>query len=205
MYTASTLSHLFDGSPWRRLFRSLDQASIYLLIVGTYTAFGFSYLRTGVWLPLSGVMWIVALYGCAAKVASINRPEAVRVWSYLLLAWMPFVVARWLLQSVLAMAFWCMFGGGVCYTAGTLFLAGDQRHRYFHAIGTCSCSRPTLPLCNHLLVRGVVTDQGFGGHRQEEWKDLQCGRRPLVRLAAGVTDGVNCATSSKQSTWDSSA
>ena len=134
MYAASTLSHIFHGSRLRRLFRTLDQASIYLLIAATYTPFGLSYLRTSEWLPFLGLMWLVALYGCVSKIVLIGRPEAVRVWSYLLLGWMPIVVAPWMVEVVPTAAMWWMFAGGVCYTVGTLFLAGDTRYRYFHAV-----------------------------------------------------------------------
>jgi hemolysin III len=133
MYAASTLSHCFSESRHRRLTRSLDQASIYLLIVGTYTAFGLSYLRTEAWLLMLGVMWIVALYLCVSKVVLMRRVEKVRVWSYLFLAWPAIAASPWMLELVPAAAFWSMFAGGVCYTAGTLFLAHDDRHRYFHA------------------------------------------------------------------------
>jgi hemolysin III len=134
MYAASTWSHSASQSRLRRLTRSLDQASIYLLIAGTYTAFGLTYMRTPVWLSLLGLMWIVALWLCISKIVLRRRVEDVRVWSYLFLAWPAIVVAPWMLELVPAAAFWWMFVGGLCYTAGTLFLAHDDRHPYFHAI-----------------------------------------------------------------------
>ena len=134
MYTASTLSHSLSRTRLRRLSRSLDQGSIYLLIAGTYTPFALSYLRTGWCLPFFGLMWIVALWGCVSKILFSHRVEAVAVWDYLLLAWVPIVASYWLLEWVPAVAFWWMLTGGLYYTVGTVFLAYDDRHPYFHAI-----------------------------------------------------------------------
>jgi hemolysin III len=134
MYAASTLSHLCKGPRLRRLFRCLDQAFIYLLIAGTYTPIGLGYLRTNAGLLFLGLMWLAALWGCISKIMLIYRPEVVRVWSYLLLGWMPIIIAPWMVGVVPATALWWMLAGGMCYTVGTLFLAGDVRYRHFHAV-----------------------------------------------------------------------
>ena len=39
VYASSTLSHAIQEARWKHLFRILDQATIYLLIAGTYTPF----------------------------------------------------------------------------------------------------------------------------------------------------------------------
>jgi hemolysin III len=134
MYLASTLSHSFSQARPRRLLRSLDQASIYLLIVATYTPFSLTYLRAGWWLPIFGLMWVVALWGCVAKVAFAHRIETATPWSYLLLAWSPLLAGRWLLEVVPAAALGWMFAGGLFYTFGTFFLGRDEERPYFHAI-----------------------------------------------------------------------
>src|ERR1700676_5053173 len=60
---ASTLSHVFRAPEPRRFFRIVDQACIYLLIAGTYTPFGLTYLRGDWWWLLLAAMWLVALLG----------------------------------------------------------------------------------------------------------------------------------------------
>jgi len=49
LYGASTLSHAFRDRGLRRMFRTLDQACIYLLIAGSMTPFALVFLRQGRW------------------------------------------------------------------------------------------------------------------------------------------------------------
>ena len=134
VYAMSTLSHSCRSMRWKILVRRLDQGFIYLLIAATYTPFSLAYLRDGVWWVLLGAMWVVALFGFVAKVFFAHRVEAVSIASYVVLGWMPIIAAPALVQTVPMGAFWCMLLGGVCYTAGTLFLMNDHRVRHFHAI-----------------------------------------------------------------------
>lgn len=134
VYAMSTLSHSATSPRWKSLFRRLDQGFIYVLIVATYTPFSLAYLHDVRWWLLLGAMWLVAILGFAAKVFFAHRVEAVSLASYILLGWMPVLAAPALLQWVPAGALWSMLGGGICYTAGTLFLVYDERVRHFHAL-----------------------------------------------------------------------
>ena len=133
MYAMSTLSHISTSPKWKSLFRQLDQAFIYLLIVATYTPFSLAYLHGGLWLMLLGAMWLVALVGFAAKVFFAHRVEAVSITSYVLLGWMPIIAVPALWHSAPTGAIVSMIAGGLCYTIGTLFLVYDERVRHFHA------------------------------------------------------------------------
>jgi hemolysin III len=135
VYTFSTLSH----SPFKpdliRLFERLDQGSIYLLIVGTYTPFALVYLRTGGWwLLLLVMMWALALSGCFCKIFYPHRINGVAVWTYLFLGWMPVIAAKPSIEFVPAAALWWVLIGGLCYTFGTAFLVCDNKRFRFHAI-----------------------------------------------------------------------
>ena len=134
VYAASTLSHTPLRPRLRHLFRSLDQGSIYLLIAGTCMPFALTYLRTGWWFLFFGLMWTVALCGFVSKILFSHRVEAVAIWCYVLLGWMPVATARSLMEVVPAAALWWMLIGGLCYTCGTLFLVHDNRHPLFHAV-----------------------------------------------------------------------
>ena len=149
VYAMSTLSHSSRSLKWKSLFRQLDQAFIYLLIVATYTPFSLAYLRGGFWWVLLGAMWIVALLGFGAKVFFAHRVEAVSVASYVLLGWMPITAVPELWRSAPHGALGAMIAGGLCYMIGTLFLVYDERVRHFHAAW-------------HLLVIAGSTCHFFG-------------------------------------------
>ncbi len=134
VYGASTLSHSFSRPKWRHFFRTLDQAFIYLLIVGTYTPFSLAYLRTTGWLLFLGLMWSIALVGFLSKILFSHRVDAVAVWIYLLLGWMPAIPALTTIGMVPAGALGWILAGGLCYTAGTVFLVYDKKWFHFHAV-----------------------------------------------------------------------
>ncbi|MHB1035003.1 MAG: PAQR family membrane homeostasis protein TrhA [Pirellulales bacterium] len=134
VYAASTLSHTPLRPRLKHLFRTLDQGSIYLLIVGTCMPFALTYLRTDWWFLFFGSMWTVALCGFVSKTLFSHRVDAVATWSYLLLGWMPIATVPSLIDVVPAAALWWMLIGGLCYTFGTLFLVHDNRHPLFHPV-----------------------------------------------------------------------
>ena len=134
VYTASTLSHAVMRPDWRRACRILDQGCIYLLIVGTYTPFALEYLRFGWWWLFLLLMWTGALVGFLSKLLFFHRIDAVTIWSYLLLGWLPIVPAWVYLDLVPSGALAWILVGGLCYTAGTVFLVLDHRRFHFHAI-----------------------------------------------------------------------
>jgi hemolysin III len=83
---------------------------------------------------LLGAIWAVALWGFLSKVAFGHRVDAVSIWSYVLLGWMPIVAAPSIMPHMPMAAFWGMLLGGVCYSLGTVFLICDRKVPHFHAV-----------------------------------------------------------------------
>jgi hemolysin III len=134
VYAASTLSHSSTNVRWKEFFRRLDQGFIYLLIVGTYTPFGLAYWRTTAGWLLLGALWAVAVLGFFSKIVLGHRVHSISMWSYITLGWLPVLAVPSLVHSVpLVIGGW-MLVGGLCYTAGTLFLVFDAHVRHFHAV-----------------------------------------------------------------------
>jgi len=134
VYAASTLSHAVARPAWRRAFRILDQACIYLLIAGTYTPFALEFVRFGWWRLYFALLWTAALIGFLSKLLFRHRIDTVTIWSYLLLGWLPIIPAVAYLALVPAGALVLIVLGGLSYTAGTAFLVHDHRSFYFHGI-----------------------------------------------------------------------
>jgi len=134
VYGMSTLSHSANTPEWRSFFRALDQGCIYFLIAATYTPFSLAYLRTTPWWLLLGAIWAVALWGFLSKVFFAHRVDAVSIWPYIVLGWMPTISVPALAGIVPMAAFWWMLVGGLCYTLGAIFLRYDYKVRHFHAI-----------------------------------------------------------------------
>ena len=133
VYAMSTASHSATAPRWRALFRQLDQAFIFLLIVGSYTPYSVAYLHGTLWTLLLVVMWCFALAGFASKALFAHRIENGSVLPYLILGWMTIIALPTIWGMVPPAEFALIIGGGVCYMIGTFFLLNDLRVRHFHA------------------------------------------------------------------------
>ncbi len=133
LYAASTLSHTFHDLAWRRFFRTVDQACIYLLIAGSFTPFAVVFLGHGWWPALIVAMWVLAFFGVALVLHMRNLTPVAKV-TYGILGWLPVVSLKVLFGTAPFEVLAWILGGGVFYSAGTLFLRFDQHVRYFHAL-----------------------------------------------------------------------
>jgi len=134
VYAASTLSHLYFPERPNRLFRSLDQGFIYLLIVGTFTPFALTYLRTPFWLCFYGVTLAIAFAGFLSKTVFAHRVEDSPPWLYVALGWAEGIAIIPLLKLIPTEGLCWIVAGGLCYTIGVVFLVLDIRRYHFHAI-----------------------------------------------------------------------
>ena len=134
VYAFSALSHYFRDPKRLALFRQLDQAAIYLLIVASYSPFSIVHLDGWWWHSVLGGMWLLALIGFASKLFFAHRVESVSIWLYLLLGWIPFFSGMPFVGLVPAPTVGMILLGGLFYSGGTWFLFNDQRAWYFHSI-----------------------------------------------------------------------
>jgi len=134
VYAASTLSHLYFPEGPNRLFRSLDQGFIYLLIVGTFTPFALTFLRTPFWLAFYGITLAIAIAGFLSKTVFAHQVEDSSPWLYVALGWAEGIAVVSLLKLIPTAALCWVVAGGLCYTIGVVFLVLDIRRYHFHAI-----------------------------------------------------------------------
>ena len=133
VYASSTLSHLFYDLEWRRFFRTLDQACIFLLIAGTCTPLSVTYLNHGIWPWLLGSMWFLAACGVARviQVRDLSRSDKSL---YGLMGFLPIIGLGEMSRSSPAVLVYWIIAGGACYSIGTVFLMLSARVRFSHAI-----------------------------------------------------------------------
>ena len=90
VYGSSTFSHAFHDLEWRRWYRMLDQASIFLMIAGSYTPIGVTVLGHDGWWLLLVAMWVFALLG-VVRVLQVGDLTAGAKFTYGILGWLPVV------------------------------------------------------------------------------------------------------------------
>jgi hemolysin III len=157
LYAVSTLSHTFHDLKRRRLFRTLDQACIYLLIAGSFTPIAVIFLGRGWWWLILISMWGLAIAGVLLVLRRRDLSDAAKI-TYGVLGWLP-AVSLWELyqRAPFGMLVW-LVAGGFFYTAGTVFLRLDQKVRYLHALWHAFVIAGSI--CHYVAVLVYVA----GGH-----------------------------------------
>jgi len=149
VFTMSALSHRVRQPRVKHLFRTLDQAAIYLYTAGSFTPFFIRYLVPAGWGWTIPVMWGIAILGAWDKLRG-DRVNSISLWMYVGLGWFPIVAAKPLMESLPRGCLFLVIAAGACYMLGLAFLLRDERRQYFHAVW-------------HLLVvtAGVLTYAGI--------------------------------------------
>lgn len=133
LYSASAIYHSLRGRA-KHWAQKLDHLSIYLLIAGSYTPFCLVSLRQ-TWGPsLLALVWGLALVG---SVQELLRTRPGRAWSmviYLVMGWVVLVASWPLLEALGVGGFLWVASGGVLYTLGIFFYAGEARLAHAHGI-----------------------------------------------------------------------
>lgn len=133
VFSMSALSHLIETPRLRLLFRALDQASIFLLTAGSFTPLFVRFLIADGTVWLLPVLWGTALL-CAWDKLRGNRVNTVSIVPYVALGWLPIFAAKPLLTAMPSGCLLLAAVAAACYMVGILFLIGDRRYRYFHAV-----------------------------------------------------------------------
>jgi hemolysin III len=133
MYLASTIYHSIHSPSLKRFFKTLDHASIYLLIAGSYTPFCLVTIRGGWGWTLFGIVWGLALVGVIFKVFFVYRFAIVSVLAYILMGWVVVIAIDPIYHKLPFGGLMWLLAGGLCYTIGTIFYAWKNM-KYTHSI-----------------------------------------------------------------------
>lgn len=121
MYTASTLYHSIPSPRAKSLFRTLDHASIFLMIAGTYTPFTLVSLH-GPWgWSLFGVIWGLAAAGIICEFFLLKKYRLLAVAIYIAMGWSVIVAIKPLLAAIPTPGIWLLVAGGLFYSLGAIF------------------------------------------------------------------------------------
>ncbi len=122
LYLSSGLTHSFTDKPKiHEVLRITDQASVYLLIAGTYTPIALVTLR-GAWgWSIFGVIWGMALLGITVKLILGPRKHIISDLFYVPMGWTIVVAIKPLMRVAPAGLLMWVAIGGLCYTVGIIF------------------------------------------------------------------------------------
>jgi hemolysin III len=152
LYLASTLYHAFRNPRVKQILRTIDHASIRLLIAGTYTPFLLVSLR-GTWgWTMLVIIWGLALVGMGFDTLLLGRFQKISTLSYLLMGWLGVVGLRRLQASVPSPVLLWLAAGGALYTMGVMFYAW-RRLPYSHA--TWHLFVLAGSICHYVAILGL--------------------------------------------------
>ena len=123
LYLGSTLYHSARGERTRKVMKTIDHASIYLLIAGTYTPYALAPLRGALGWSIFGAIWGAALIGIFFTAFFTGRFKAVSLFSYLFMGWFGVIAVGPLYRELNTTGFVLLAAGGLCYTVGAVFYA----------------------------------------------------------------------------------
>jgi hemolysin III len=124
MFGLSSLYHRGDWSlTVRRWLRVLDHAGIFILIAGTYTAFGLLVLQ-GAWRwVVLGIVWGGAAFAVLLNVTWRSSPQWLTGVVAIALGWVGVLVAPQIAGEIGFGGMTLVFAGGLAYTAGAVIFA----------------------------------------------------------------------------------
>jgi hemolysin III len=122
LYLSSTLTHQFADRPRAHgILRIVDQASVYLLIAGTYTPVALLGMGGRWGWTVFGIIWVLAIAGILMKTVFITGKNLLSDLLYLPMGWLILVAFNPLREMAPeGLVLWTMLGGGL-YTAGIVF------------------------------------------------------------------------------------
>jgi hemolysin III len=133
LYIASTLYHSIQLAKAKRVLRTLDHSTIFLLIAGTYTPFTLVNLR-GPWgWSFFGVIWGLAVIGILFQTMMLRKGAIVSVAFYVAMGWVVVVAIKPMLSLVDTGGLVLLLLGGVAYTTGVVFYVW-RKMPYNHAV-----------------------------------------------------------------------
>ncbi len=135
LYTASTAYHSTLEPRLRVRLRTVDHASIYVLIAGTYTPFTLVTLEGRAGWTLFAIIWAMALTGIALKLFFTGRFGLLSTLMYLFMGWLIVFFIKPLIASFPPAGLAWLVAGGVAYSLGAVLYSIPKvpfHHALFH-------------------------------------------------------------------------
>jgi hemolysin III len=143
VFLASTIYHTIRTPKWKRIFQTIDQSAIFLLIAGSYAPFCLVSMR-GVWgWSILSVVWALAITGICLKFYFKNRMVKPFVLLYVLMGWLCLIAIQEMMEKIPEFSLLFIVVGGGFYMLGIIFYLWEKlpyNHAIWHlfVIGGCA-------------------------------------------------------------------
>jgi hemolysin III len=140
---SSTIYHTIRTPKWKKIFQTIDQSAIFLLIAGSYAPFCLVSLR-GVWgWAILSVVWVLAITGIILKIYFRDRVVKPFMILYVAMGWLCVIAIKEMLEKIPEFSLLFIVIGGAFYMFGIIFYLWEKlpyNHAIWHVfvIGGCA-------------------------------------------------------------------
>ncbi len=153
LFAASTAYHGSRDPARRARLRTMDHASIYLLIAGTYTPFALVTLNGPVGWSLFGITWGMAVAGIVLKLFYTGHFNHLSTAVYVFMGWLVVFFVKPLIDNFPPAGLVWLLAGGLAYTLGAVLYSIGRlpfNHALFHLFVLLGAA------CHFVAVYGYV-------------------------------------------------
>ncbi|GEA79967.1 PAQR family membrane homeostasis protein TrhA [Cellulomonas uda] len=160
LFVASTLHHGIDGGPRvNRVLRTLDYASVFVLIAGTTTPMVLVLFRNAYGWTVLGAVWAVAAVGIALRSSLRDLPKYVTNTLYIAMGWMPVLLVGSGVSLPVG-AYVLLAAGGLVYCVGFVIFVVERPnpapgvlgfHEIWHILVVLAAVLHYLLMCRYVL------------------------------------------------------
>lgn len=133
MFTMSTLYHSMVNHTARDVFKRLDHAAIYIMIVGSFTPYVFNLVQTPLAYFLYAVLVFIMFAGVVYKALFVTGKKIISTIIYVVMGLSSLILLPQIIQHMPVLGVWFMLASGVLYVSGAVLYAVGK-FKYSHMI-----------------------------------------------------------------------
>lgn len=137
LYTVSSVYHGLREGTAKKVFQVIDHCTIYFLIAGTYTPMLLCSLikvnPSAAWITF-GAVWALTALAVTLNAIDLKKYKVFSMICYIGIGWSIIFSIADMYRALGSAGFFLLLGGGIVYTAGTVFYNVGKKKRYFHSI-----------------------------------------------------------------------
>ncbi|MCI1966468.1 MAG: hemolysin III family protein [Oscillospiraceae bacterium] len=134
LYLVSSVYHGLGVCRGKRVLRTLDHCTIFILISGTYTPIALLCFGGATGWVMFGIVWGVSIAGIVLNAISVYRFRIFSMICYIGLGWLVVFFFKPLLACLDGASIQNLIVGGIFYTAGAVLYGIGKKRKYIHSV-----------------------------------------------------------------------
>ncbi len=134
LYLVSALYHGIGVCRAKRVLRTMDHCTIFLLIAGTYTPVSLLCFGGATGWTMFAIVWSVSAVGILLNAISVQRFRVFSMICYIGLGWIVVFFFKQLLVCLDPVSIRNLIVGGVFYTVGAVLYGVGKKKQYIHTV-----------------------------------------------------------------------